>query len=54
VEREDLEAARGEVGAFERYVGELTRSRHLSTIEARKLAAGADLVRSLMQADTGR
>ncbi len=54
VEREDMEAARGQIGAYEEQVRALARSRQLTEIQGTKLIAGAALIRSLMEAEGGR
>jgi probable HAF family extracellular repeat protein len=54
VEREDNEAALGQIGAYEEQVRALVRSRRLPEIQGTKLMAGATLIRTLMDAEMRR
>jgi probable HAF family extracellular repeat protein len=49
VGRGDIEAARGELKAYEQYVSALVKNRYLTTIEGVKLTAGATLIRALIE-----
>ena len=54
LEREDNEAALGQIGAYEEQVRALVRSRRLTEIQGTKLMAGATLIRTLMDAEMRR